>query len=173
MSDTATATSGQPQGTAEAGEGNTEGQEAPTVETLQSQIEELKKHSRKWEDRAKENYEARQELDKLRESQLSEEEKRTQAFEAAEKRAAEAEKRAEQAALDVLRYKIAAAHQISDEDAELFLTASDEETLTKQAERFTARSSSGPKPNPKQGNRNGSGPSTPADAFGDFLDTHF
>ncbi len=35
-----------------------------------------------------------------------------------------------------MRWRIAAKHGISDEDAELFLTGSDEETLARQAERF-------------------------------------
>ena len=38
-----------------------------------------------------------------------------------------------------LRSRIQAKHGISDEDAELFLTATDEETLAKQAERLAAR----------------------------------
>lgn len=177
MTDTGTPSTntGEPQGDpVEGTEGTTEGT-ALTVEDLQKQIEELKGHSRKWEDRAKENYEARQELDKVRKAQMSDEERRAEEVAATEKRAKDAEERAEKAALDVLRYKIATRHGISDEDAELFLTGSDEETIAKQAERFTATrsSSTGPRPNPAQGKRHGSGPSTPKDAFGDFLDSNF
>lgn len=43
---------------------------------------------------------------------------------------------AAQARADALRYRIATKHGISDEDAELFLTATDEDTLVKQAERL-------------------------------------
>ena len=50
----------------------------------------------------------------------------------------EAAKRAEAAERDALRWKIAARNGISDEDAELFLTGADEETLTAQAERLKA-----------------------------------
>lgn len=38
-----------------------------------------------------------------------------------------------------LRARVQARHGIADEDAELFLTGADEETLTRQAERLTAR----------------------------------
>ena len=38
-----------------------------------------------------------------------------------------------------LRARVQARHGIADEDAELFLTGSDEETLTRQAERLAAR----------------------------------
>lgn len=40
---------------------------------------------------------------------------------------------------EALVFRISAAHGIGDEDAELFLTGSDEETLTRQAERLVAR----------------------------------
>lgn len=55
------------------------------------------------------------------------------------KEAADARSEAEQARAEALRWRIAARHGISDEDAELFLTGSDEETLTRQAERLTER----------------------------------
>lgn len=50
-----------------------------------------------------------------------------------------AEQAAEQAKSEALRWKVAAKHGISDEDAELFLTGTDEQTLTKQAERLADR----------------------------------
>lgn len=40
---------------------------------------------------------------------------------------------------EALVFRISAQHGVSDEDAELFLTGSDEETLTRQAQRLTAR----------------------------------
>ena len=43
----------------------------------------------------------------------------------------------EQASREALRFRIAAKYNIGDEDAELFLTGSDEETLEKQAKRLS------------------------------------
>lgn len=40
---------------------------------------------------------------------------------------------------EALVFRISAAHGITDEDAELFLTGNDEETLTRQAERLVGR----------------------------------
>lgn len=54
-------------------------------------------------------------------------------------RAEQAEQERVQAFADALRWRVAAKHGISDEDAELFLTATDEETLTKQAERLAGK----------------------------------
>lgn len=141
-----TATNEAPQG-AESGQSET-----PSIEALQSQIEELKAHSRKWEQRAKENLQAKNTLEEQRKASLSEEEKRAEALADAERRAKEAEEAAASAVRESLRFRIAAKYGVSDEDAELFLTGSDEETLTKQAERLSNHSPA-PKPNPAQGNR--------------------
>jgi TolA-binding protein len=46
---------------------------------------------------------------------------------------------------EVLRFRIAAKFGITDEDAELFLTGTDEETITKQAERLADRTKSAAK----------------------------
>lgn len=46
------------------------------------------------------------------------------------------------ATADALRWRIAARNGITDEDAELFLTGSDEDTLTRQAERLAERAPS-------------------------------
>ena len=73
-------------------------------------------------------------LDEIESAQLSEAEK-------AKKRADEAEARALAAEAGALRWRIAAKFGITDDDAELFLTGNDEETLTRQAERLAARSS--------------------------------
>jgi hypothetical protein len=58
---------------------------------------------------------------------------------------------------EALRLRIAIKHGISDEDAELFLTASDEDTLTRQAEKLSERFAAGgpksPKPDLSQGAR--------------------
>lgn len=88
-------------------------------------------------------------------------------LERAQAEAADAKEAASKAAADVLRYRMAAKHQISEDDAELFLTGADEETLTKQAERLVARAPSTPgtpKPDLSQGGR-GSKPTSTADAF--------
>lgn len=70
-------------------------------------------------------------LDEIESAQLSEAEK-------AKKRAEEAEARAMAAEAGALRWRIAAKHGISDEDAELLLTGLDEDTLNRQAERIAA-----------------------------------
>jgi hypothetical protein len=91
-----------------------------------------KAEARKWEQRAKENKTAADRLAELEEANKSEIQKATD-------KAAAAEKAAETAKAEALRWKVAAKHGISDEDADLFLTGTDEETLTKQAERLTER----------------------------------
>lgn len=68
-------------------------------------------------------------LDALEAEKLSKEEK-------ALKDAADAADRAARAEAEALRWRIAAKHGISDDDAELFLTGTDEDTLSRQAERF-------------------------------------
>lgn len=69
-------------------------------------------------------------------------------IEKANDKAAQAQRDAEAAQAEALRWRVAAKHGISDEDTELFLTGTDEDTLTKQAERLTARDSD----RKKQGN---------------------
>jgi len=86
---------------------------------------------REQEKRAKENAAARIELDELKKASLSQEEKLAAELGEAAQRAARAEAEAK-------RWRIAARHGISDEDAELFLTGTDEDTLERQAERFTS-----------------------------------
>lgn len=75
-------------------------------------------------------------LDEIEKEKLSKEEK-------AAREAADAKAEAEQARQEAMRWRIAARYGISDEDAELFLTGSDEDTLTRQAERLTERSAVG------------------------------
>lgn len=78
---------------------------------------------------AKDNRLKASELDKLKAAQMSDLERLT-----AERDEARQEAQAEKAA--AMRWRIAAAHGISNADAETFLLASDEETLTKQAARL-------------------------------------
>lgn len=60
-----------------------------------------------------------------------------------------AERERDDARAEALRLRIATKHGVSDEDADLFLTGTDEDTLTKQAQRLTQRSDD----RKKQGNR--------------------
>lgn len=91
-----------------------------------------KQKAREWEKRAKENAQARTELDALKASQLSNEERL-----AAERDQAVAER--DKALTDMLRWQIATRFGIADEDVDLFLTGTDEDTLVKQAERLAER----------------------------------
>jgi hypothetical protein len=86
-------------------------------------------------------------LDEIKKSQMSDLEK-------AQTTAQEAQKAAEKAQAEALRWRIAAKHGISDEDAETFLTGTDEATLTRQAERLAALKPDAPatpKPDRTQG----------------------
>ena len=69
---------------------------------------------------------------------------------------------------DALRTHLVGLHQISDDDADLFLTASDPETLLRQVDRLVARSE--PKPRaPRPNAAQTSGDTTPQ---GDWLRQH-
>ena len=102
------------------------------------------REARKAAERASASLQAQ--LDEIRKSQMSDLEK-------AQTTAQEYQKAAEQAAADALRWRIAAKHGISDDDAETFLTGSDEASLTRQAERLSALNASPatPKPDRTQG----------------------
>lgn len=109
-------------------------------------------------------------LDEIDEAAKSEAEKTADALAAAKAEAAEA-------TAELLRYRTAAAHGITDaEDIELFLTGTDEETLVRQAKALAARvSPSGPrapKPDPNQG-RSGAAPSSTADQFASAIESAF
>lgn len=67
-----------------------------------------------------------------------EEANKTEIQKAADRLAA-IERERDQATATALRLRVAARNQISDEDADLFLTGTDEATLTKQAERLAQR----------------------------------
>src|SRR5699024_919133 len=93
--------------------------EQPEVEV---DVTDWKAEARKWEQRAKENKNAADELASIREAQKSDVERAAEALEAAKAEAAEA-------TAELLRYRTAAEHGITDaEDIELFLTGADEET---------------------------------------------
>lgn len=131
MSEDATAT----EGTETVSEG-TEQQVKPS-ET----VDFWKQKARDQERRAKANAEAATKLAQIEESQ------KTEAQRAAE-RIATLESEANQARAEALRFKVATKHGISDEDAELFLTGTDEDTLNRQAERLAQRNNDSTPPPP-------------------------
>lgn len=94
-------------------------------------------------------------------------------LEKAQKQAADAQETAAEATAEALRYRVAAKHSISDEDAALFLTGTDEETLTKQAQRLTDRAQASPRPDPSQGARGGDPKSSTADQFAAAVEGQF
>jgi hypothetical protein len=102
------------------------------ADKAQSEVEKWKAMARKHEQAAKANADAAERLAKLEAANQSDLERLTNEATAAKDEAAKAK-------ADSLRWRIAAKHQISDEDAELFLLGTDEATLTKQAERLAGR----------------------------------
>lgn len=92
-----------------------------------------KQKAREQEKRAKDNAGAATRLAEIEQASKSETEKSAD-------RIRQLETQIQGAQRDALRFRVASKYQIGDEDADLFLTASDEETLKKQAERLTARS---------------------------------
>lgn len=124
---------------------NTEANASENTETEESAQTEgdgtdWKAEARKWETRSKEN---KGQVDSLT-TRVSELET---ALSEAQAQAAE-----------VTKWKVAAKYKVSEEDVELFLTASDEDTLIKQAERLSQSSTHAPKPDAAQGTRNDTGP---------------
>jgi len=117
-----------------ASETETTTEQTTTETTVTDESNDWKARAREWEKRAKANADAASRLAELEESQKSEAQKLADAKTAAEKEASDA--RAE-----AMRWRVAAKHGVSDEDAELFLTGTDEETLTKQAQRLGERES--------------------------------
>lgn len=92
-----------------------------------------KSKAREQEKRAKENADAAKRLAEIEDAQKSESQK-------AGERIAELEAQIATSQREALRFKVAARFGIADEDADLFLTGGDEETITRQAERLAARS---------------------------------
>lgn len=139
--------------------------ETPPAET----VDFWKAKAREQEKRAKANADAATKLAALEESQKTETQRLADAKTAAETDAASA--RAE-----ALRWRIAAKHGISDDDADTFLTGTDEETLTKQAERLSALSKDttpppGPRPDLSQGAKGNAAGGSPEQDFAAFLTT--
>lgn len=93
--------------------------------------------------------ELQEQVDQFKQAEAEAEKAKLSDIERAQAEVQEARADAEKANAELLKYKIAGHHKITDEeDIELFLTGSDEETLTRQAERLAARSSGPKNPQP-------------------------
>lgn len=126
-------------------------------------VAKLRKEAAKYRTEAKANAEAAKKLAEIEEANKTEQEKQAE-------RLAELEREAQQARAEALRFKIASKFGVSDEDADLFLTGTDEETLTRQAERLAARSEDAgkprtPRPDPNQGRTGTGGAASTAEQF--------
>lgn len=96
-----------------------------------AKYEEMKRHSRTWEQRAKENQSAREELDQLRESEKTE-------VERANDRVAAAERELSEARAENLRWRIGAEFGLPKDDIDDFLHG-DEDAMRRQAEKLAKR----------------------------------
>lgn len=123
----------------------------------------LRKEAAKYRTEAKQATEA---LTAAQQSSMSEAEKTAARIKALEDAVAASSTQA-------LRYRIAAANGITNEDADLFLTGQDEETLTAQATRLAAKTAQPgtPKPDLTQGGSGGPVAATPEQAFVAFTNT--
>lgn len=141
----------------------TESQETETTKPTET-VEFWKAKAREQEKRAKDNAQAAKRLAEIEEANKSEAEKAADRIKALE---ADAEK----ARTEAMRFKVASKYGIGDEDADLFLTGSDEESLTRQAERLAARAEE----RRKQGNhvasegQSAGAKSSTADQFAEFF----
>lgn len=124
--------------------GGADGAPEPGEVDWKAKFEAMRAEMRKQEQRAKENKAAADRLAELEEQDKTELQK-------ALDRAESAEKERDEAVLKAMRLSIASAHNISAEDADLFLNGSDEETLTKQAEALAKRTAPKPPESPGQG----------------------
>lgn len=125
-----------------------EDQQEPEAKTFDAEyVEKLRKESAKYRTEAKANAEAAKRLAELEESQKTEAQKQAEKI-------AELERQIEGATVQAVRARMAAKYQIDPEDADLFLTGSDEETVEAQAKRLSERvsaSKNNPPPVSKEG----------------------
>jgi len=110
-----------------------------TLEDLQKELETWKGHARTWEDRAKANKTAADKLKEIEDANKTELEKALERVTALETELNSSKQSA-------LRSSIIAEFKIDQEDAEIFLTAQDEETLRLQAEKLAAKTAQNTKP---------------------------
>lgn len=94
-------------------------------------------------------------------------------LERAQKEAADFKAAAEMATAEALRFRVAAQHSISQEDADLFLTGTDEETLQRQAARLVERTPTSPRPDLSQGSKGDPTSTTTADQFARAIEGSF
>lgn len=114
------------------GTASTEGTETESKTFDAEYVAKLRAESAKYRTEAKANADAAKRLAELEEANKTEAQKLAD-------RATNAEAERDAARVEVLRFKVAAKHGISEEDADLFLTGADEDTLVKQAQRLAAR----------------------------------
>jgi len=118
--------------TSEAQENNHSQTVEPTVEDLQKEIETWKGHARTWEDRAKANKNAADQIKAIEDANKTELEK-------ALDQVAELQAELNSSKESALRSSIIAEFSLDPDDAAVLLTASDEEGLRAQAERLAAK----------------------------------
>lgn len=98
------------------------------------------------------------EIDKFKQAEAEAEKAKLSDIERAQTEAKEAQANAEKYQAELLKMRIAGTHGVTDqEDIELFLTGTDEATLTRQAERLAQRNSgpNNPKPDHSAGPKGG------------------
>lgn len=122
--------------------------DTPTPEPKADDVD-WKAEARKWEQRAKENKTAAERLAEFEQAQMSEAEKVAQRLAAAEAEVAAVPTKV----TDALRSHLVALHEISEDDAELFLTATSPDLLLKQVNRLVETKGAGRKQNvvPREG----------------------
>lgn len=136
-----------------------------TPDDFKAEAEKWKALARKHEEKAKANAEAAKRLGEIEDAQKSEAEKAAERIAKAEAEIASVPAKV----ADALRAHLVALHEIDEDDAELFLTATEPELLLKQVARLVSQSD-------KRKNhivpREGATPQPKADeraAFADFL----
>lgn len=125
---------------------------AELLADLEADRDKWKALSRKHETRAGENAGAAAELAALKDSGKSADDKMADRIAALEADLAESKTAAAQSATETLRFKVAAKHGIEGDDVELFLTGTDEATLTKQASRLAEQNTANRKSREVVGN---------------------
>ncbi len=153
---------------ATATEHEAEAQEAETVDYA-AEAEKWKELARKQEKRAKENAAKARRFDEIEAASKSEAERANDRI-----KQLESELSKERAA--ALRSRIQARYGIQDDDADLFLTGDDEDTLTKQAERLAERAADRHKKGnhvPDEGRDPGKGAASSGDTFAEFAESFF
>lgn len=128
-----------------------------------AKFEEQQKHSRTWEQRAKDNKTAAEKLAALEESQKTAEQK-------AADRLAEAERLTAEANAKILRRDVALEHKLTADDAALLDTITDEDAMRSLAARLATTTQKGPAPDPNQG-KSPAGPVSTGDQFAAFFET--